>query len=460
MAQDKQNRSKLRAKEAREVSQTSHASVPTSPSQGENVETPIANKKDTSGLGNDTPVPPGSSQQHHAVTAQQSQYLVSPGARSSNVSHLSPVNNLDTGIQHLFNLAHDNQHPVSNSLGNSNGHSHIDEAPHHHHHGEQNQRPIVDPLDGYAFDPNVAGVSYHYGAPNQVPHPNRHVSYPDPIRNVVGAPHDQQFAQPALNQPANPLQRVNYGNLPMASGLNQQAANDFQEVAIQHYAYAEEIQYMGSVQAPQVEVSHNPNYLYFQGVPVQQYQDLEQPQPMGILQGNAAAQPNSFAAVYPDNLSAAHSTGSQGIQPQQHQLSQQPQHMNMVQGIPFVHPNNSPATYHNNAPAAHQTGPQVVLPQQHQLPQQPQPMDMVEPIPAYDPLNLGIPQDQPYPITPGPPHPQANHPAVLALEDINPDQDINEIIDAAANVLHADHRQCQHKWVDEDDVEHQCAGHA
>lgn len=312
---------------------------------------------------------PGFSRQHHAVTAQRSQHLATPRARFSNVSHPSPVNNLNTGTQHVPSLSQNNQHPFPNPLGNSNVYSQIAEAPHHLHHEEQNQRPIANPLDGYAFDPNVAGASEHHGAPNQVSHPNRHVSYPDPIRNVVVSPHYQQSAPPALHQPANPWQSADYGNLPMASELKQQAANDFEGVAVQHYAYAEDLQYMGSVQAPQV--SHNPDYLYFQGVPVQQYQNLQQPIPMGILQGNAAAQPNNFAAVYPDNLSLAQSTGSQGIPPQQHQLSQQPQHMNMVQGIPAVHPNNSPANYYNNAPAADQTGSRGLPPQQFQLPQQP-----------------------------------------------------------------------------------------
>ncbi|KAK3495303.1 uncharacterized protein B0T23DRAFT_428206 [Neurospora hispaniola] len=499
MAQDKQKS----RKEVRKVNHPGHASVPSHLSQGENAESPIANKKDTGDLGNNNPVPPGSSQQHHAVTAQHSQYLVSPGARLPDVSHLSPVNNLNTGTQHVpsFSVSHNNQHPLPDPFSEHNVHvhSHIAGAPHRHHHGqqnhqqqnyqeqndqeqndqEQNQHPIANPLDGYAFHTNVAGASHHYGAPNQVSLPNGYGS--NTVPNVAGAPHYQQSAQSALHQPANASQSANYGNIPMASGfshLNQHAANNFKGVAVQHYAYAEELQYMGSVQA--LPVSQGPNY--FQGVPVQhmQYQNPQQPQRMGILQGNAASQPNNFQSAYPNNVSAAHSNGFQFIPAQHYQLSRQPQPgMNMAQGVPAAHlnntpaahansfpaahPNSFPAAYHTNVAAAHQTGFQLVPPEQHhmQLSQQPQPMDMVQPIPVadIDPLDLGIPQDQHNPITPGPPHPQANHPAVLALEDIDPDQDINEIIDAAASVLHADHRQCQHKWV-EDDVEHQCTGHA
>lgn len=471
-------------------------------------------------MGNDNVVPAGSYQQHRAATAQHSQYLVSQGTRYSNVSHPSPVNNLNTGTQHLLNLPHDNnQQPLPNPFITHNVHSPIAGAPHHHHHGEQNhqqqshqeqnyqeqnQHPIANPLEGYAFHRNVAGASRHYGAPNQVSLPNGYGS--NTVPNVAGAPHYQQSAQSALHQPANASQSSTYGNLPMALGfshLNQQAPNNFEGVAVQHYAYAEELQYMGSVQA--LPASQGPNYL--PGVPVQQYQDLQPPQPMGILQGDAAAQPNNFPSAYPNNVSAAHSDGFQFIPAQHHQLSQQPQPvMNMAQGIPMAHPNNFQDAYHNNVAAAHQTGFQLVSLQQHQLlqqphpmaivqgtlaassnnfqaaypnpipavhpnafqdvpdqqhqpPQQPQPMDMVQPFSVADPLDLGIPQDQPHPIIPGPPHPQANHPAVLALEDIDPDQDINEIIDAAASVLHADHRQCQHKWV-ENDVEHQCTGHA
>ncbi|EGZ71295.1 hypothetical protein NEUTE2DRAFT_128691 [Neurospora tetrasperma FGSC 2509] len=492
--------------------------------------TPIANKKDTSGLGNNNLVSPGSSHQHRAITAQASQYLVSPGARYSNVSHLSPVNNLNTGTQHVFSLPHNNRHPLPDPLSDHNVHSLIAGAPHRHHHGqqnhqqqnhqeqnyqEQNQHPIAIPLDGYTFHPSVAGISHHRDH-DQVSLPNRYGS--NTVPDVVGALYHQQPGQSAVHQPTNASPSANYGNHPMASEfshLNQQTANNFQGVAVQHYAYAEELQYMGSVQA--LPVSQGPNY--FPGVPVQQYQNLQPPQPMGILQGNAAAQPNNFPSAYPNNVSAAHSNGFQFIPAQHHQLSRQPQPgMNMAQGvpaahlnnIPAAHPNSFPAAYHTNVAAAHQTGFQLVPPEQHHMqlpqqpqpmamgqgtpaahannfqvvypnhlpaahptgiqgapaqqqqihvPQQPQPMDMVQPIPAADPLDLGIPQDQLNPITPGPPHPQANHPAVLALEYIDPDQDINEIIDAAASVLHADHRQCQHKWV-EDDVEHQCTGHA
>ncbi|KHE86509.1 hypothetical protein GE21DRAFT_1271536 [Neurospora crassa] len=91
--------------------------------------------------------------------------------------------------------------------------------------------------------------------------------------------------------------------------------------------------------------------------------------------------------------------------------------------------------------------------------QPPQPVDNVQVVPAVHPPNAHVPENQPNANPPPNPHPQADHPAVRALYNIEPGQDIEAIIRDAANVLYADHNICKHEWI-EDGTSRRCTAHA
>ncbi|KAH7631532.1 hypothetical protein B0T09DRAFT_260955 [Sordaria sp. MPI-SDFR-AT-0083] len=273
---------------------------------------------------------------------------------------------------------------------------------------------------GYA---NVAAHNPHPA------HQNHHSYGQNGVPTIPGAPGHQQADQ-------RPTQHMALDSVPVNVGVQNNSAG----VPAENYHQAHQ------------QVYAQPQYNQYQG---QQYHQGPQ---------------QYHAQQYIPYFAQQHHHIAQQVQVKPYNQYSDHQHHRVAQQVHAQEYNQFQSQQHYQAPLAQPIPVQQVVPapimnsfqggpaQPGGFLDHPPSVRFVQANPVAHHPSVGV--SHPYFDTPVVPHPQANHPDVLGLNHISPDDPkVEAFIASAARVLHASHQRCKHTWSD-GQFEYRCTAHA